>query len=226
MEILTEEQQAKLREPFPKGDIKYRGKFAYTGHALVTDRILDVDRFWTWEPVAFTEQGLPQFDALGGLWIKLTICGVTRYGYGDAEAKKGPNAIKEAIGDAIRNAALRFGVSIDLWGANFRSGFDDQGNLIYSDHPQEERPRINGEKELASQFSASIEKAKSLDDLRTLWTRTGSAHKVGQLSAEAFGVLTDLMSARKAQLEIDKEATALIADGVLKPASVPSRPHP
>lgn len=81
----------------------------YVGHANTTNRILDVDPFWEWEPLAYTEAGLPLFDKVGGLWIKLTICGVTRLGYGD-----GPNP-KEIIGDAIRNAAMRFGVALDLW---------------------------------------------------------------------------------------------------------------
>jgi hypothetical protein len=50
-----------------------------------------------------------RLDRAGNLWIKLTICGVTRLGVGD-----GKNA-KEVIGDAIRNAAMRFGVALDLW---------------------------------------------------------------------------------------------------------------
>jgi len=44
-----------------------------------------------------------------GLWIRLTIAGVTRPGFGC-----GKNA-REAISDAIRNAAMRFGVALDLW---------------------------------------------------------------------------------------------------------------
>ena len=54
-------------------------------------------------------------DEFGGLWIRLTVCGVTRLGYGDAGGRKGPNAIKESIGDAIRNAGMRFGLALDLW---------------------------------------------------------------------------------------------------------------
>jgi hypothetical protein len=48
----------------------------------------------------------------GGLWIELTVCGVTRPGFGDDGNGKG---MKEVIGDAIRNAAMRFGVALDLW---------------------------------------------------------------------------------------------------------------
>lgn len=117
--LITPDQQAALREPFPPSAIGKlpRGNIMldYVGHAATTDRLLSVDPTWVWEPVAFDEDGLPAFDGNGGLWIKLTVCGVTRYGYGDAGGKKGPLAVKEAIGDAIRNAAMRFGVALDLW---------------------------------------------------------------------------------------------------------------
>ena len=87
----------------------------FVGHAALTDRLLDADPEWSWEPVAWGPDGLPAFDKLGGLWIRLTVCGVTRLGYGDAQGKTGPNAVKEAIGDALRNAGMRFGAALDLW---------------------------------------------------------------------------------------------------------------
>lgn len=87
----------------------------YVGHAALTDRLLDCDPNWDWEPVSFNESGNPQFDSIGGMWIRLTVCGVTRLGYGSADDKKGGNAIKEIIGDALRNAAMRFGAALDLW---------------------------------------------------------------------------------------------------------------
>lgn len=87
----------------------------YVGHAAATDRLLDTDIGWTWEPLALDQRGLPAFDQDGGLWIKLTVCGVTRLGYGHADGKTGGNAVKEAIGDAIRNAGMRFGMALDLW---------------------------------------------------------------------------------------------------------------
>lgn len=87
----------------------------YVGHAEVTDRLLAVDPAWTWEPLAFGEDGLPLLDRNGGLWMRLTVAGVTRLGYGHADGKNGPDAVKEAIGDGLRNAALRFGVALDMW---------------------------------------------------------------------------------------------------------------
>lgn len=83
----------------------------YVGHAAVTDRlnnIASVDS-WTWEFVAIDESGNPKLDNEGNLWIKLTIHEVTRLGVGD-----GKN-MKERIGDALRNAAMRFGIALDLW---------------------------------------------------------------------------------------------------------------
>jgi hypothetical protein len=87
----------------------------YVGHAALTKRLLEVDPFWNWEPFAVNDIGEPRLDEFGGMWIWLTVCGVTRRGYGDAGGKRGPDANKERIGDAIRNAAMRFGGAIDLW---------------------------------------------------------------------------------------------------------------
>ena len=87
----------------------------YVGHAELTNRLLEADPLWDWEPLALDSRGLPQFDENGGLWIRLTVCGHTRLGYGDSQGKQGPNAVKEAIGDALRNAAMRFGAALDLW---------------------------------------------------------------------------------------------------------------
>ena len=110
---------AKLRVPFPPEQIgklpKGGVQLDFVGHGFITARLLDVDPLWTWEPVALDGQGLPLLDEFGGLWIRLTVCGVTRLGYGDAGGRKGPNAVKEAIGDALRNAGMRFGLALDLW---------------------------------------------------------------------------------------------------------------
>lgn len=129
----------RLREPFPPHQISLLPKptsrdakkgrcpecggwhglpavhLSYVGHAALTDRLLECDESWSWEPVAFGPDGLPLLDRDGGMWIRLTVCGVTRLGYGDAQGKTGPDAMKERIGDALRNAAMRFGAALDLW---------------------------------------------------------------------------------------------------------------
>jgi len=86
----------------------------YVGHAALTDRLLDADPEWNWEPMALGDNGLPVIIN-NELWIRLTVCGVTRPGFGDAQGKTGPNATKESIGDALRNAGMRFGMALDLW---------------------------------------------------------------------------------------------------------------
>jgi len=117
------EKQAELLKPFAPEQIHQLPKggttLDYVGHAEVTRRLLQVDPEWNWEPMAFTADGLPSMIIADngnpiGLWIKLTICGVTRLGFGSCLANKGESE-KELIGDAIRNAAMRFGVALDLW---------------------------------------------------------------------------------------------------------------
>jgi hypothetical protein len=107
----------------------------YVGHAALTDRLLDVDEYWSWEPVAFNADGLPAFDRTGGLWIRLTVNGVTRLGYGAADGKSGGDAVKEIIGDALRNAAMRFGAALDLW---------HKGDLHLDDEAEGREGQSNG----------------------------------------------------------------------------------
>lgn len=84
----------------------------FVGHADLTDRLLTVDPEWTWAPMGRDQFGLPALDRDGNLWINLTVCGITRPGVGDASNGKGA---KELIGDALRNAAMRFGCALELW---------------------------------------------------------------------------------------------------------------
>lgn len=113
-----------LRKPFPESAVgklpRGNTQLDYVGHAAVTDRLLAVDPTWTWEPMGVSEAGLPLFlvDDKGqpsALWIRLTVKGVTRIGVGTLAGSRGLDPYKELISDAIRNAAMRFGVALDLW---------------------------------------------------------------------------------------------------------------
>jgi hypothetical protein len=111
---MTPEAATNLRKPFPResiGQLPKGGQMLdFVGHAATTDRLLTVDPTWTWRPFSLEEmQALPPKFRDAGIWIHLTVCGVTRPGFGD-----GPDP-KQCIGDAIRNAAMRFGVALDLW---------------------------------------------------------------------------------------------------------------
>lgn len=171
-------QISKLPKPYkkdsPKGNCTvcdgYHGLPAlhldYVGHAALTDRLLDADPLWSWEPVAFTPEGMPAFDRNGGLWIRLTVCGVTRLGYGNAEGKSGGDAVKEIIGDAMRNAGMRFGMALDLW---------HKGDLHKPEDDSDDEPRkalwivsaksaiecLNTEVECAGWYKKNLEMMKS-----------------------------------------------------------------
>lgn len=116
----------------------------YVGHADTTDRLLSVDPAWSWEPMALDDSGLPRLDSTGGLWIRLTVCDVTRPGYGSADGKSGGDAIKEAIGDAIRNAAMRFGVALDMWRKGDAADWQSQRDSVNVSAPPTTRGSSGG----------------------------------------------------------------------------------
>ncbi len=152
----------------------------YVGHAALTDRLLEVDPEWSWEPLATGENGLPVFDKDGGLWIKLSICGVTRLGYGDSQGKTGGNAIKEAIGDALRNAGMRFGAALDLWHkGELHDASDEQGQNTAPAEPAPARtlnraPAVSDE--VMAEWQTQIDECNDSDDFRALW---GAAKEQG-----------------------------------------------
>lgn len=158
----------------------------YVGHAALTDRLLNCDPDWNWEPVSFDDSGNPQFDNIGGMWIRLTVCGVTRLGYGSADGKTGGNAIKEVIGDALRNAAMRFGAALDLWhkgdlhddsedippnrGAAGEGMANARTDAVLDSLPEDASPR-----DKAAAFSeaiiADITKAKTSKGVNNAWNK-------------------------------------------------------
>lgn len=174
---------AKLREPFPAHQISKLPKgtkaqnecdpkekincqvcggwhhpkvihLDYVGHAALTDRLLDADPLWYWEPVAFHE-GLPAFDKSGGLWIRLYVAGHSRLGYGHAASASFKDIgarEKEVIGDALRNAAMRFGAALDLW---------HKGDLHVDDEQEKPKPdtKISASAEIAKQVPAARHEA-------------------------------------------------------------------
>ena len=182
-----------LRDPFPAHQISYlpKGgvKLAYVGHAALTDRLLDTDPAWAWEPFALDARGLPALDESGGLWIKLTVCGVTRLGYGDAGAKKGGDAMKERIGDALRNAAMRFGAALDLW---------HKGDLHGEPEPESEQEPTGMNPHVLADWKQAI--AECLPDELEGMVRDGLAAATEVRDREAFVVIRDLGKKRTAAL--------------------------
>lgn len=111
-----------LVEQKPKGGTM----LSYVGHAAVTEMLLRHDPLWSWHPLGMDENNSPVVDrdASGrptGMWIVLTIFDHRRIGYGSVEPnerRSDGDLIKEIIGDGIRNAAMRFGVALNLWSKN------------------------------------------------------------------------------------------------------------
>lgn len=138
------EQAAALRAPFPREAIgklpKGGAQLDYVGHAAVTDRLLAVDAEWSWEPVAWAEDGGPliRYGAKeASLWIRLTVCGVTRIGVGICPASAF-ELEKQLVSDALRNAAMRFGVALDLWSR--QPLLDDVGTVAPAAKPSRAKP--------------------------------------------------------------------------------------
>lgn len=103
----------KIVGKLPKGGMQ----LDFVGHADVTKMIIEIDPSWTWEPVAFSADGLPAYRVENGMahmagW--LTIHGVRRLGIGSVAHNK-PDLLKELASDFLRNAAMRFGICLSLW---------------------------------------------------------------------------------------------------------------
>jgi len=158
----------------------------YVGHAALTARLLDSDEEWTWDFLSLGPDGYPVIDKDGGMWIKLTVCGVTRLGYGDAQGKTGGNAMKERIGDALRNAAMRFGAALDLWHKGETPLFSD-GEAVDSPmipiekivDPTKEALRDQAANEYAADLCAQIDLCTTNEKLSAWWA--ANAAKVNGL---------------------------------------------
>lgn len=127
----------------------------YVGHAALTKRLLDTDIGWEWNPLALDAKGLPLFDEKGGLWIKLTVCGMTRLGYGQAvdnQYAEIGSRTKELIGDALRNAGMRFGMALELW---HKGDFDDE-TIQQSGEGKKDAIKIPTAKEQAKPVADSV----------------------------------------------------------------------
>lgn len=114
-------------DPDPEKVGTIDGRWRYLGHAHVTKLLIEHDPCWTWEPMKdengrpliYSKDGIPT-----GLWITLTVHGVTRPGFGSCKVTD-REPMKVLIGDAIRNAAMRFGIALSLWVRDEERGVSD-----------------------------------------------------------------------------------------------------
>lgn len=210
---------AKLREPFPPEQIGHLPKggifLDFVGHAHLTARLLDADPFWSWEPFAVDDDGLPKFDKDGCLWIRLTVCGVTRIGVGDAGGKTGGNAKKEAIGDALRNAAMRFGAALDLW-----AKADSQGGYERKQTPRRgkaEPPRAANQDALDSLASVCRTHGYDPHSVAQRYASESGGEDIRLATAEDISTFTQLLI---------QEATVDPSDPLAESAPLPDDAEP
>jgi hypothetical protein len=100
----------------PKGGIQ----LDFVGHADITRILIEIDPLWDWSPVEFDTDGLPKYRVENGMAHMagtLTIHGVSRIGIGSAPHNK-QDLLKELASDFLRNAAMRFGIALNLWTKN------------------------------------------------------------------------------------------------------------
>lgn len=156
---------------------------SYVGHAGITTRLNEVvgPHGWEWEPVAWTpdppEVRVPQVGR--EFWIRLTVLGVSKYGVGDDFN----GSAKQAISDALRNAAMRFGIATYLW-----SKSDKAGNLVATGaHPESAPPAPDPkEQERVAQsiYDAAVQ-VKTFEDVRACWGEASERGVLGVIVDEA-----------------------------------------
>jgi len=105
----------KIVGKLPKGGTQ----LDFVGHADITRILIEIDPTWRLVPIAW-ENGRPAMNVVNDMatmWFELTLLGTSRLAIGTAKA----NAFdldKQLYGDALRNGAMRFGISLNLWTKN------------------------------------------------------------------------------------------------------------
>jgi hypothetical protein len=224
---------------------------AYIGHADVTERLDLVDPEWSWKPRStqipddmldgLTRHGdmqtmerlvsayPPKYDNDGGMWIEMTIHNddgeqVTRIGYGDAPGKRGSSAIKEIIGDAIRNAAMRYGVARYLWSRS-DIALAKAGRPTTSKQKGAPRPAVKAARATVAESappSGGVSPAQVLAQTAFEYAQNGSGKNIEDLrkdchdTAKAQGLLTQrVRSPFGGQGEVQLSAVILMAKGAM-----------
>jgi hypothetical protein len=106
-----------LSQEFDSSLVQKKGKFDYISHALVTERLNRVCPGWSMEIV----QTHTSTDSHGrlhceGVTVAMTINGVTRVEMGGPQRQESfMLECKNAVSDAMKRAAMRFGVALYLW---------------------------------------------------------------------------------------------------------------
>lgn len=152
MAAVDADPRAILTRPFPPGKVKTkRGQgqrmMSYISHGLVTERLNEADPQWSSEMVA-EHTYLDPNGVLhcAGVTIRLTVNGVSRVESGGPQRQDGfTNEIKNAYSDALKRAAMRFGVALAMWESLIDAEFDEDANPDDEPRTAPVRKTMNGQ---------------------------------------------------------------------------------
>lgn len=154
----------------------------YVGHADITRLLIEIDPLWSWQPMAWDNNGRPAINVVNGIatmWGMLTVHGKPMLGVGSCDASK-PDQDKELIGDLLRNCAMRYGLALSLW---TKQEWDDLSTPADTPKkprvtavsetkvitPTDDKPATNGDEpvdiEQVKKFIAACEKANLDHDM-------------------------------------------------------------
>jgi hypothetical protein len=105
----------KIVGKLPKGGTQ----LDFVGHADITRILIEIDPLWWWEPCGWVN-GRPAIHVENGMatmWAYMYVHDKPMLGVGSVRADK-QDQDKELVGDFLRNAAMRFGISLALWTKN------------------------------------------------------------------------------------------------------------
>jgi hypothetical protein len=150
----------KIVGKLPKGGTQ----LDFVGHADITRILIEIDPTWRLVPIAW-ENGRPAMNIVNDMatmWFELTLLGTSRLAIGTAKA----NAFdldKQLYGDALRNGAMRFGISLNLWTKNEWEDLDHNPSSVVTTRATGE-PQKRTQTVLATQ-TAQKPKPKTLTGL-------------------------------------------------------------
>lgn len=132
-----------LEKPFPADKVKTKTgqggrKMSYISHGLITERLNDTDPSWSSRRIAtHTYTGADGALHCAGVELELTVGGVSRVESGGPQPPHPQrpthfgDEIKNAYSDALKRAAMRFGVALGNW----ETLIDAEGDEDYADVP-------------------------------------------------------------------------------------------
>jgi hypothetical protein len=212
--------------PFYSADGHYCGGYHarsvhldYVGHAGITMRLNEVctPAGWEWEPMVVAKVEGGEFPAIPReefwIWLKIkdpeTQEWIRKQGVGDDYR----GSSKQAIGDAIRNAAMRFGIGTYLW-----SKSEYAAELAQT----REKP---AESQVAQDFYVKVQQAWNRSDhLRVLYRQITEAQVGSVLFLDPAGEEVPLAQMVQARVAGGYEAPDS-QDGPQEPPDGPHAPH-